>query len=170
MRERLVTGDPTALPNAFSTLDADSAPGGRRGVAGMPGLQEVYLAVDSAIRPDERLLRLALTAKFVFGFESRPSAVALILEGGESVLIPLDPTSGLLTEPEPESAVWQTEIEEEDFDLPRGLAKMRCALTDRDRAILAGSAQLLGFTQSALLEAAANRFERRTLPRRMGWI
>lgn len=144
-RERLLTGDPSALPASHAALDEDTGSGARRSSpSNLPGIQEVYLTIECAIRPEEKLLRFALEAKYVHGFDTRIS-------------------------PDSFGSASDAPLEEEFFDIQKGLPSASRYSRNFDPSIVTKVAALVGASPLSLLTDTARRFERITLPSRAGW-
>lgn len=168
-RERAITGDPAALPNSFPILDGDACAGGRRSSpSNLSGIQEIFLAVESAIHPREALLRAALGAKYIFGYRQRTGRFTYELPGGEWVALEADDL-GEPIGPEPLRYLRRTAVAEEEFDLAAGFDEVRDGLTEVTVKVLDHLALQSGVRPLHVVADVIHRFERSTLPKRAGW-
>ena len=91
------------------------------------------------------------------------------LPDGESIEIEADSVTGNPSEPEPVQYRHRETIEEEAFRLSDGIRQVLPKLPLQTRLLLDHASNSLGTAPIRVLHEAVQRFERFTLPKRLGW-
>lgn len=170
VRERAITGNPAAIPKTISLQDGESLGVSRSAPSSLPGVQEVYLAVEACLRPSERILRMALEAKFAFGVREVPVRYVYHWEDElePTVVAALEQAPYEPAEPEPLNYVRRDVEYRQEFDLAAGYQAVRSRCLVPDWELLHAAAVSMGCGPVTLLGTVAGRFAKKTLIDRAG--
>ena len=168
VREREITGDASAVPKTVSFEGGEKSGTSRSSPSSLAGVLEVYLAVEACIRPVERVLRMAIEAKYAFGCIEIPETyLYYFADSVDPIRIPAqDKAPHEPADEEPVNYERREVVYTQRTDLILGLSAVRSRVRVPDWELLHTAANSMGVGPIALLSHAAFHFERTTLPGR----
>lgn len=158
VRERKVTGDPSAIPAGEATVS-----GGKRGSpSDMPGVLEMYLDVEKHIGKLD-VLRAALELVYCDGWEWKTTAVHFRFEDGTSTKVELgvDPSDGQEKIRYPVAFVEAKPVSERAWtEQPFARDRVRSIFSESHWQMMGLGLKGTGYTQEEFVKHLVESFER----------